>query len=152
TRFVVDAIDISARSIEVARRAVYGRNSFRGQALAFRERHFNEDTEGWAPNERVRQPVRFALANLFETPADAMLRYDFIFCRNVLIYFDRQAQDRAIRLLDARLADGGTIFVGPAETGLMMRHAMVSARIPLAFAFHRMPPDGDGVRRRGARP
>jgi chemotaxis protein methyltransferase WspC len=146
TRFAIDAIDISARSIEFARCAVYGRNSFRGSALTFRERHFSEAAQGWVPNERVRQPVRFALANLFEAPTDSALRYDFIFCRNVLIYFDREAQDRAIRLLDTRLAEGGTIFVGPAETGLMMRNAMRSAHIPLAFAFHRMPPDGTGAR------
>ncbi|NIF91994.1 hypothetical protein F3J10_27345, partial [Burkholderia sp. Cy-637] len=36
-------------------------------------------------------------------------RYDFIFCRNVLIYFDRQAQERALRALDARLAEDGLL-------------------------------------------
>jgi len=138
-RFEVDALDISARVIELASKAVYGRNSFRGHAIDFRERHFSATTDGWLLNERVQQSVRFAHANLFEPRPEADGRYDFIFCRNVLIYFHRDAQDRAIRLLDAQLADNGTIFVGPAETGLMMRHAMTSARIPLAFAFHRAP-------------
>jgi chemotaxis protein methyltransferase WspC len=139
-RFAVDALDISARVIELASKAVYGRNSFRGHAIDFRERHFSTTTGGWLLNERVQQSVRFAHANLFEPRPGADACYDFIFCRNVLIYFHRDAQDRAIRLLDAQLADNGTIFVGPAETGLMMRHAMTSARIPLAFAFHRAPP------------
>src|ERR1700761_8384985 len=39
-RFSIDAVDISERALEVARRGVYGRNSFRGRALEFRERHF----------------------------------------------------------------------------------------------------------------
>ncbi|EGD00784.1 chemotaxis protein methyltransferase, partial [Burkholderia sp. TJI49] len=69
--------------------------------------------------------------------ADPGIRYDFVFCRNVLIYFDRDAQDRVIRSLDDCLADDGMLFVGPAETGVAMRHGMRSARIPLAFAFHR---------------
>ncbi|MGA7813894.1 CheR family methyltransferase, partial [Caballeronia sp.] len=139
-RFAVDALDISARVIELASKAVYGRNSFRGHAIDFRERHFSATVDGWLLNERVQQSVHFAHANLFEPRHDADRRYDFIFCRNVLIYFHRDAQDRAISLLDAQLADNGTIFVGPAETGLMMRHAMTSARIPLAFAFQRAPP------------
>jgi chemotaxis protein methyltransferase WspC len=136
-RFVVDAFDISARAIGHARAGLYGRNSFRGHPVAFRERHFTAVKDGWQLGERVRQTVRFSQANLFDLQGLAQAPYDFIFCRNVLIYFDREAQDRAIRLLDSCLADGGTIFVGPAETGLMMRHAMTSARIPLAFAFRR---------------
>jgi chemotaxis protein methyltransferase WspC len=140
-RFTVDALDISARAIEFAGKAEYGRNSFRGQALEFREHHFNATERGWLLDGRVRQAVNLMHANLFELPPNAVARYDFIFCRNVLIYFHRDAQDSAIRLLDAQLADHGTIFVGPAETGLMMRHAMTSARIPLAFAFQRARPD-----------
>ncbi len=139
-RFTIDAIDISARALELAKRAVYGRNAFRGHPLTFRERHFieAEGEGGWQLSEAVRACVRFAQANLSDAPADDT-RYDFIFCRNVLIYFHRSAQDQAIRRLDAQLADDGMIFVGPAETGLMMRHAMSSARIPLAFAFQRTP-------------
>jgi chemotaxis protein methyltransferase WspC len=140
-RFTIDALDISERAIELAGRAVYGRNSFRGAALEFRERHFSPMEPGWRLDERVRQAVRFTQANLFELAASADARYDFIFCRNVLIYFHRDAQDNAIRLLDAQLAYDGAIFVGPAETGLMMRHAMTSARIPLAFAFRRAQPE-----------
>jgi chemotaxis protein methyltransferase WspC len=145
-RFTIDAMDISARAVELAQKAVYGRNSFRGGEFGFRERHFSPTDGGWVLNERIRQTVRFAQANLFETSPNAGGRYDFIFCRNVLIYFQRDAQDRAIHLLDARLAEGGTIFVGPAETGLMMRHALSSARIPLAFAFQRTPPEEAGTR------
>jgi chemotaxis protein methyltransferase WspC len=144
-RFAIDAFDISARAIEHARAGVYGRNSFRGHPLAYRDRHFAALKDGWQLSERVRQTVRFSQANLFELPAMAQAPYDFIFCRNVLIYFEREAQDRAIRLLDANLADGGTIFVGPAETGLLMRHAMSSARIPLAFAFRRSTPEETGA-------
>jgi chemotaxis methyl-accepting protein methylase len=145
-RFTIDAMDISARAIELAQNAVYGRNSFRGGEFGFRERHFSSRIGGWVLNERIQQTVRFAQGNLFETSPSTGGLYDFIFCRNVLIYFQRDAQDRAIHLLDARLAEGGTIFVGPAETGLMMRHALSSARIPLAFAFQRTPPDEAGTR------
>jgi chemotaxis protein methyltransferase WspC len=171
-RFSIDAVDISERVLDIARRGVYGRNSFRGRALEFRERHFTASGSGAADravassgaaastatdvryllSERVRNAVRFAQANLFDAPQLADTRFDFIFCRNVLIYFDRDAQDRVIRLLDARLAEDGMLFVGPAETGLMMRHAFSPARIPLAFAFRRSLHDDDAQRKHASIP
>ncbi|UXU90426.1 CheR family methyltransferase [Burkholderia sp. S-53] len=137
--FTIDAIDLSARAIEQARHGCYGRNAFRGTATEFRARYFTPAADGWLLDERVRARVQFRHANLVEPIADTGIRYDFVFCRNVLIYFDRDAQDRVIRSLDACLADDGMLFVGPAETGVAMRHGMRSARVPLAFAFHREP-------------
>ncbi|MDN7427646.1 MCP methyltransferase [Burkholderia sp. AU16741] len=137
--FAIDAIDLSARAIEQARLGCYGRNAFRGTATEFRTRYFTPTRDGWLLDERVRACVQFSHANLVEPAADNGIRYDFVFCRNVLIYFDRDAQDRVIRSLDARLADDGMLFVGPAETGVAMRHGMRSARVPLAFAFRREP-------------
>ena len=56
-------------------------------------------------------------------------------------YFDRDAQQKALQALNSVLAENGTLFVGPAETGLLMRYGMQSAKIPLAFAFHRGAPE-----------
>ncbi|HTR11261.1 MAG TPA: CheR family methyltransferase [Paraburkholderia sp.] len=145
-QFAIDAIDISAHSIAAAARGVYGRNAFRGDGLAFRERYFEATPAGWRIAATVRRAVTFERANLFEWLTVHPVRYDFIFCRNVLIYFDRAAQDRAIGLLRARLAEGGMIFVGPAETGLMMRHEMSTAYIPLAFGFREPTREAEAAR------
>ncbi|AOJ77751.1 CheR family methyltransferase [Burkholderia ubonensis] len=136
-RFAIDAIDLSARAIEHARAGCYGRNVFRGTQTAFRTRFFTPTADGWLLDEQVRSRVQFRQANLMEACADTGVRYDFVFCRNVLIYFERDAQDRVIRSLQRLLTDDGMLFVGPAETGVAMRHGMRSARIPLAFAFQR---------------
>ncbi|KVF79641.1 MCP methyltransferase [Burkholderia sp. FL-7-2-10-S1-D7] len=135
--FAIDAIDLSARAIEQARLGCYGRNAFRGTTTEFRSRYFTPVADGWLLDERVRACVQFRQANLVEPGIDAGIRYDFVFCRNVLIYFDRDAQDRVIDSLESSLTDDGMLFVGPAETGVAMRHGMRSARVPLAFAFHR---------------
>ena len=63
--------------------------------------------------------------------------YDVIFCRNVLIYFDRATQDRAIVVLKRLLKPKGVLFVAPAESGLPLSHDFVSTNPPLAFAFRR---------------
>ncbi|PCE33798.1 CheR family methyltransferase [Burkholderia ubonensis] len=136
-RFTIDAIDLSDNAIEQARLGRYGRNAFRGHALEFRARHFTPVADGWQLDERVRACVQFRQGNLIEPVGDALTRYDFVFCRNVLIYFERDAQDRVIQSLQRCLTDDGMLFVGPAETGVAMRHGMCSARIPLAFAFQR---------------
>ncbi|SAL01593.1 MCP methyltransferase, CheR-type [Caballeronia calidae] len=136
-RFSIDAIDVSERALAIARRAHYGRNAFRGRALAFRDRHFRAADGGWQLDPAVAQCVRFTQANLLQLDAHAFERFDFILCRNVLIYFDRDTQCAVLRVLDGLLAQGGTLFVGPAETGLLMREGMSSANIPLAFAFNR---------------
>ena len=137
----IDAMDISDRSLAVAQRAVYGRNSFRGNAFPFRDAHFTRTEDGWRLAPRVVDAVRFSRANLMQLDASSLGVYDFVFCRNVLIYFDRDAQQKALQALNSVLAENGTLFVGPAETGLLMRYGMQSAKIPLAFAFHRGAPE-----------
>jgi chemotaxis protein methyltransferase WspC len=139
-RFRVDAMDISERSLALAQRALYGRNSFRGNAFGFRDAHFTRTEDGWRLAPRIVDTVRFSRANLMQLDAAALGVYDFVFCRNVLIYFDRETQQTALHALNSVLAENGTLFVGPAETGLLMRHGMQSARIPLAFAFRRPAP------------
>ena len=137
-RFRVDAIDISERSLALAARAVYGSNSFRGQDLDFRERHFELTPNGYRLSAPIRQQVRFAHGNLFA--ADLLPGapvYDAIFCRNVLIYFDRPTQSRALGVLNRLLRPQGVLFVAPAETGLPAGHQLVSTRQPLAFAFRK---------------
>ncbi|SAK75282.1 MCP methyltransferase, CheR-type [Caballeronia hypogeia] len=136
-RFTIDAIDVSERALSIARRAHYGRNAFRGRSLGYRERHFRVADGGWQLDPAIAQSVRFSQANLLHLDAHAFERFDFVLCRNVLIYFDRETQCAVLRALDGLLAEGGTLFVGPAETGLLMREGLCSANIPLAFAFHR---------------
>lgn len=137
-RFHIDAIDISTRAIARAERGIYGKNSFRGKNLDFRERYFEPVEAGYRLMDGVRQQVHFRHGNLL---ADGWLHgahgYDVIFCRNVLIYFDRPVQDRALEVLGRLLTAAGLLFVGPAETGLLLEHRFVSAGIPLAFGFRR---------------
>jgi chemotaxis protein methyltransferase WspC len=122
----------------VARSAVYTRNSFRGRDLEYREIYFEPVGHGYRLMENIRAHVQFQHANLLG-PDFHLDRgnYHFIFCRNLLIYFDRPTQDRAVQTLTGLLAPDGVLFVGPAEAGLMVNHGFVSAKLPLAFAFRR---------------
>jgi chemotaxis protein methyltransferase WspC len=137
-RLSIDAVDISERALALARRAIYGKNSFRGVELAFRDHHFDAIDGAWHLRESVQSHVRFHQSNLFAHDfLPGTERYDAIFCRNVLIYFDRKTQDHAVAVLERLLAPKGIMFVGPSETSLLLSHGFDAIKAPLAFAFQR---------------
>jgi len=136
-RFLVDAVDISVRMVEFAQRAVYGRNSFRGDGLAYRDRYFSETADGHRLAAHVAGRVRFRPGNLFDPDLLAGAPpYDFVFCRNLLIYFDAATQERAVQVLLRFTRDDGALFVGPAETSLLTARRLPAVPFARAFAFH----------------
>jgi chemotaxis protein methyltransferase WspC len=138
SRFHIDAIDISTRAIACAERGTYGKNSFRGNDLSFRDRYFTPFERGYRLSDAVRRQVQFRHGNLLSAGwLHGAHGYDAIFCRNVLIYFDRETQCRAVEVLGRLLTPSGLLFVGPSEAGLLLDHGFASAGIPLAFAFRR---------------
>jgi len=135
-RYRIDAVDISAAALSRAQTAEYGKNSFRGTDLAFRERFFTTTAQGYRLNAAVRKRVTFHQGNLLNPDSlPDLAGYDFIFCRNLLIYFDRDTQNSAVQLLGSLLRPQGVLFVGPAESGLLFDNAFISLRMRLAFAF-----------------
>ncbi len=146
-QFHIDAVDISARAIERARRGVYGKGSFRGPPGSFRDRFFEPASPGLRLAEAVRLQVSFLQGNLLDPRLWAGHSvYHVLFCRNLLIYFDRPTQDQTVGVIQRLLAPDGRLFVGPAETGLMLSHGLDSIKYPLAFAFRNPPPPPKAAR------
>lgn len=137
-QFKVDGIDISPLSVARAQRAQYGRNSFRGAELGFRDVHFSPQGEGYLLNPRVLDQVRLQAGNVLDPQLLAgEAPYDFVFCRNLLIYFDIQTQQRVFEVLKKLTRDDGALFIGPAEGSLLARMGMRPIGIPQSFAFVR---------------
>jgi len=138
-QFKVDGLDVSPLSVERAKGALYGKNSFRGQLTEFRERHFNpEDGERYRLSERVREQVRLQVGNVLDPGLLASEpAFDFVFCRNLLIYFDQPTQRQVFEVLKRLTHEEGVLFIGPAEGSLLGRLGMRSIGIPQSFAFSR---------------
>ena len=137
-QFKVLGLDVSPLSVERARRGVYGKNSFRGADIEFRDRHFNESADGFHISERVREQVRLQVGNLLDPTLLANeASYDFVFCRNLLIYFDQPTQKQVFDVLKGLTHEDGVLFIGPAEGSLLGRHGMKSIGVPQSFAFSR---------------
>jgi chemotaxis protein methyltransferase WspC len=134
-RFAIDAVDISANALARAQYAVYGKNSFRSKQLDFRNRHFVPVEDGHALSPDIQKHVSFRRDNLLRDGFNAAgVKYDFVFCRNLLIYFDRETQMAALEKLRHLLTPAGVLFVGPAEMPILSGNGFVSANIRLAFA------------------
>ncbi|BDM21277.1 MULTISPECIES: protein-glutamate O-methyltransferase CheR [Pseudomonas] len=144
--FRIDGIDISPSSVAKGIQGFYGRNSFRGSELAFRERHFRERDDGHQLDERVRQQVNLEVGNVLD-PALASRngQYDFVFCRNLLIYFDVPTQQRVFEVLKRLAQPQGVLFIGPAEGSLLARLGMRPLGIAQSFAYVRQPADEPAV-------
>ena len=137
-QFKVQGMDVSPLSVERARRGVYGKNSFRGSDIEFRDRHFIEYGDGFHIAERVREQVRLQVGNLLDPALLANeASYDFVFCRNLLIYFDQPTQQQVFDVLKGLTHVDGVLFIGPAEGSLLGRHGMRSIGVPQSFAFSR---------------
>ncbi|PJI50961.1 MAG: chemotaxis protein CheR [Pseudomonas sp.] len=134
--FQVDALDVSRAVLERAEEGRYGRNSFRGADVGFRDRYFSADGNDYQLAEAVRRKVRFRSGNLL---APGLLAgeapYDYVFCRNLLIYFDRPTQEQVVDVLRRLARPDGVLFIGPAEASLMSRVGLRPLGVPQSFAF-----------------
>ncbi|HZV64893.1 MAG TPA: protein-glutamate O-methyltransferase CheR [Telluria sp.] len=149
----IEALDLSALAVARARAGRYTRNAFRGQDLAFRERHFSAAGDDYQLSDAIRQRVGFSQGNLlaFDVSASAG-RYDVIFCRNLLIYFDEPTAAAAIANLATLLADDGLLLAGYAEVPTFCRHGFVQLRAPGAFALQKQAAAQAAARPRAAAP
>lgn len=129
-QFTVEACDVSAASLEHARKGLYTSKAFRSEEQAWRERYFTNTPKGWQINSMLRSLVRFRTGNLLELAG----AWDAIFCRNVMIYFSLSRQMEVVRLLGGALADDGLLFLGPAEPPVFLANGWKSSGYSMSFS------------------
>lgn len=120
SHFSIDGIDISKKLIAKAELGLYGRNSFRGKDLSFRDRFFDQTKAGYQIHSSIQKLVDFMAFNLFDS--QILLRnvhYHIIFCRNLFIYLHPKAQKKACETLKQLLFPKGVLVVSPAETEII---------------------------------
>ena len=139
SQFFIFAGDISEQVLQIAATGRYDPYSFRGEDEAYKKKYFVRQPDGaFILQEAVRAAVHFERANIL---ADNFLLghepYDVIFCRNLLIYFDADAKEKAINSLSKHLSQEGVLFVGHAEGSIPTQFGFASMDYPMSFAFAR---------------
>ena len=136
----VDAFDIDASRIEMARRAEYARPSLRSLKPEQVGQFFTPvERERWSLRSPFRAGVRFAWGNILD-PATfpPAAPYDAVFCRNVMIYFSEAALRCAVRHFAAALRPGGLLFLGVAESIIGLCPQFETVRLNRAIAYRRV--------------
>jgi chemotaxis protein methyltransferase CheR len=122
--------DIDTSVLEKAREGIYSRRSVKDVPDEYLARYFVRDGERFKVKPVLKQMVKFQQINLMDRQAlSKMRRMDFVFCRNVLIYFDENARKKVVGHFYDSLVPGGYIFLGHSES---------MSRISSAFRIKKM--------------
>ncbi len=118
--FQILGSDISSNVLEKARRGVYAERTIDCIPLALKRKYFLRSKDREAHTVRVvpqlQKNISLKYQNLMDPVYDIKEMYDVIFCRNVLIYFDRATQEKVINKLCTHLIPGGYLFIGHSES------------------------------------
>jgi len=111
------ATDISMKALEAARKGVYGEEQLEKIPPEWRSRYFkNLGTGQWEIKPSLREEVVFRTFNLMEESFPFRKSFHVIFCRNVMIYFDRETKANLVKKFYKHTEPGGYLFVGQSES------------------------------------
>lgn len=122
------ASDISTTALDKARAAHWPAQRMQDVPEAYRQRFFerNAQTGDYEVSPELRNVVRFQKLNLWDWHYPVTGRFDLIFCRNVLIYFDADTRADVTHRLIERMAPEGLLLIGMAESLLSVRDVSLS--------------------------
>ncbi len=112
--------DISDGSLETARTAIYHHTRMEGVSMPMRQKYFlrsksKEDVK-YRIIPEIRKRTKYAVLNFMDETYQIREKFDLIFCRNVLIYFDKDTQEKVLLRCCERLKQGGLLFISHTET------------------------------------
>ncbi len=140
--FRILATDISTTVLKKAELGVYSTEVVRSVPAALKVKYFMRGSEPESERVRVvpelRRLVEFRRLNFMDANYGISGKVDAVFCRNVIIYFDRPTQQRILGNLAHHLVPGGFLFVGHAET----LHDLNLPLAQVAPALYRRVDDG----------
>ena len=136
-RFRILATDISTEVLAKAEMGVYSNDVVGPVPAALKRKYLMGSRDQGSNRVRVvpelRRLVEFRRLNFMDADYGMTEKVDAIFCRNVIIYFDRQTQEKVLQRLSKHLVPRGYMFVGHAET----LHDMDLPLTPVAPALYR---------------
>ena len=130
------ASDASSKAITRAEAGVYRERAFRNLPAVLRDRYFERDGSDWRVATNIHSRIKWGIANLMdEDQVGSLASADFIFCRNVFIYFSESAIGRVVRSFSRHIRPPGFLFVGAAESLLRLTTDFALTEIDDAFVY-----------------
>jgi chemotaxis protein methyltransferase CheR len=123
--FTIYASDISTDVLKKAMDGIYSHESGEVIPLALKKKYLLKSKDHEKQQVRVcrelREQVNFLRINLIEEEYDVPRNLDLVFCRNVLIYFDKPTQEKVLLRICKKIKTGGYLFLGHSETVMGMK-------------------------------
>jgi chemotaxis protein methyltransferase CheR len=117
-RTEIVATDLSNEILQRAKDGLYTQFEVqRGLPVTMLMKYFEQTGDKWRINAKVRDMVSYRPFNLLDDPA-GLGRFDVVFCRNVLIYFDAPAKTKVLDGIARQMPAEGILYLGGAETVL----------------------------------
>lgn len=114
--FHIVGIDINSDATNKAKIARYKERNIRNLSSNIVEKYFKKEDEQYVLQESIKTQVSFKIANIFENSFKELGKFDFIFSRNMLIYFDYETKIKAKNILESMRKDGNrALFFGHAD-------------------------------------
>ncbi len=136
--------DVCRLVLRKARSGVYGSASFRTTPPEMKDRYFTEVPAGFRVNDEIKTMCHFGHLNLLDEEKVVFLGLvDVIFCRNVLIYFDKRSKMKAISLFYNRLNPDGYLLLGHTESLINLSTAFELVHLSEDLVYRR-PEDPSG--------
>ena len=108
--------DVARAPLERAGQGLYTQYEVqRGLSVQRLLQHFTDEGQHWRAQADLRAQCRFRPWNLLDDPA-SLGRFDVVFCRNVLFYFDRPVRAQVLGMIRRQMAADGLLYLGAAET------------------------------------
>lgn len=124
------ASDLSTRVLKIAHRGVYNEDQIKEIPLRLREKYLLRSKDralGLVQiREQLRESVTFRRINLMDDDFNIKEKMHIVFCRNVLIYFEKNEQERLMHKFADLLEPGGFLFIGHSESLTGMEVPFVS--------------------------
>jgi chemotaxis protein methyltransferase CheR len=117
--------DINQRVLHTARKGVYKKSAHRASSPEMIAKYFVEEEKGdYRIVDRVKELVSFSYLNLLDPYKTSLIsNMDVIFCRNVIIYFDKEAKKKVIESFHHKLREGGYLLLGHSESLINISNA-----------------------------
>jgi len=117
--------DLSRDILDIAEKGLYTQFEVqRGLPIQMLMKYFTQIEEKWQISDEIRQAVQYKTLNLLDS-FTSLGKFDLIFCRNVLIYFDEPTKADILKRLAAQMEPDSFLFLGGAETVLGITDAFV---------------------------
>jgi len=112
-RISIQATDIDTNALKHAEKGIYTDDDIRKLPQEYRLNYFNSKGERWEIEQELKDIVSFNKLNLTDFSSMSKMRsFDYIFCRNILIYFDEVMRGQILESLYNSLRPGGILFLG----------------------------------------